>query len=107
MFADHLEKWKCIKAMHAFASIVCGFPTHPPEGYEIKITLGKCVSSMTGTANRHIYEKNMGKTGHFKSHSFPVLRVRITNEISNNPSHTVMKEIIALLFCKIFFDMQQ
>lgn len=32
-----------------------------------------------------------------------MLLIRITNEISNNPSHTVMKEITACPFCKISF----
>lgn len=32
-----------------------------------------------------------------------MLLIRITNEISNNPSHIVMKEIIACPLCKIFF----
>lgn len=58
---------------------------------------------MIGTKNRHIYEKKVEKPEYFKSHSFPILVIRITNAIPNNPSHTVMKEIITLLFCRLFF----
>lgn len=58
---------------------------------------------MIGTKNRHIYEKKVEKPEYFKSHSFPILVIRITNAIPNNPSHTVMKEIITLPFCRLFF----